>query len=617
MTRKIGSNKFLNSVKERNKKTLVLLNTNKGIKYIYQENFNNGTFRITEPGNYKLYEDIVFSPNKQYDYKPHPDQLNYPTRGAYVLGFFAVITIEVSGVNLDLNGYSISVSEEFNQHQRFASIIELGNSPFNTKQGPANFGELNKAPQNIVIHNGKIGLSPHHGIRGNNNKSLVIRNITFENFEVAAISLHGCSNVLIENLYISGVNKRVFSLSQYSQCLFIMPFLEKLLKTDENYKFNNKTIREIYDEMILDVKKYKEYVFTNTEYDGFFKNKKLLPDGNVYGILLSTKGVAVGDMMEERTEKSIGNENITINNVIIKDIISQSVQIKGIKNDKRSLEPSYVGKFITGPVGDVLKINKVMDDENKYKGDCLSDAQFILSKRLLEFPDEKYGRVSITKQLIEWAESGSDFDSLDLYMVNDHDSMGHVMKGNHGIFINCGKNINLTNVTIKNVENYGSDDNRFIDNFKEFENSGEILKETVIIRGTRNLGVKARKNEQGITNIIRGYKEMPEGQENPAIGKLFIDDRYVAINNTVVNTPREIGDQVLLKEKGEKIWVIVSRKVENDIKDKEDKSKLSSGICITGSESISGKNIFCKDIVSRYGNSHNILKKNINKDINI
>ena len=86
----------------------------------------------------------------------------------------------------------------------------------------------------------------------------------------------------------------------------------------------------------------------------------LLPDGNVYGILLSTKGVAVGDMVEERTENSIGNENITIRNVLIKDIISQSIQIKGIKNDKRSLEPSYVGKFITGPVGDVLKINKVI-----------------------------------------------------------------------------------------------------------------------------------------------------------------------------------------------------------------------------------------------------------------
>jgi hypothetical protein len=276
-----------------------------------------------------------------------------------------------------------------------------------------------------------------------------------------------------------------------------------------------------------------------------------------------------------------------------------------------------VGKFVTGPVGDVLKINKVINDENKYIGDCLSDAQFILSKRLLEYPDEKYGQVSITKQLIDWAESGSDLESLGLYMVNDHDSMGHVMKGNHGIFINCGKNINLTNISIRNVENYGSDDNRFADNFKEFEGEGEVIKETVIVRGSRNLGVKSRKNERGITNIISGYKEMKNNEVNPALGKLFIDDKYIAINNNIVNTPKEVGEQVTIKEKGERIWVIVSRKVENDIKDKEDNSKLSTGICITGSENISGNNIFCKDIISRYGNSHTILQKNINKNINI
>jgi PDZ domain-containing secreted protein len=129
--------------------------------------------------------------------------------------------------------------------------------------------------------------------------------------------------------------------------------------------------------------------------------------------------------------------------------------------------------------------------------------------------------------------------------------------------------------------------------------------------------VKARKNELGITNIISGYKEMKDGEKNPAIGKLFIDDRYVAINNNLVHNPKEIGEEVISKKRGEKIWVIVSRKLDNDIKDKEDKSKLSSAICISGSESISGKNINCKDIISRYGKAYNILKKNINKDISI
>lgn len=623
MVNKLGSNKFINSVKQKNKLTVKYLDELKGIRYIYQKHFSNGTYRITKPGYYKLFEDIVFHPNPDNGYKPKSIQKDlYPTMGAYVLGFFAVITVEVSNVTLDLNGHEISVSEEFNQHQRFASIIELGNSPFNTKQGPANFGDLNTAPQNISISNGKIGMSPHHGIRGNNNKNLKIKNITFEDFEVAAISLHGCCNVLIEDISINGINKKVHSLSQYSQCLFIMPFLERLLKIDENYTFNNKTVKYIYDDMKREIKKYRNHVFNYKEYDGFFKNKKLLPDGNVYGILLHTKGVAVGDMLEERTEDSVGNENIVVRNVTIKNLISQSIQIKGLKNEKRSLEPSYIGKFLTGPVGDVLKINKIMNEKNIYEGDCLSDGQFLLAKRKLEFPDEKYGRVSITKELVNWAETKQNFSDLNLYMVNDHDSMGHVMKGNHGIFISCGKNIFLTNIKIENVENYGDDDNRFADRFKELENNGEILKETSIIRGKRNLGVKSRKNnketdKEGSALIINDYKEMPDGEINPAIGKLFIDDKFVAINNNIVKTSKEIGEEVISKEKGEEIWVIVSRTLEKDVKDKEDKSKLSSGICLTGCEKINGTRIYIDKIYSRYGNSYKILQKNVNRDINI
>lgn len=622
MVKRLGSNKFVNSVKQKNKLTVKYLDELKGVQYIYQKYFNDGTYKITKPGYYKLFENIVFHPNPDNEFKPKSTQKElYPTMGAYVLGFFAVITIETSNVTLDLNGYDISVSEEFNQHQRFASIIELGNSPFNTKQGPANFGELNTAPENIKIMNGSIGRSPHHGIRGNNNKYLILRNISFQDFEVAAISLHGCCNTLIEDININGINKKVFSLSQYSQCLFIMPFLERLLKIDENYTFNNKTVREIYDDMNNEIKNYKNYVFNHKEYDGFFKNKELLPDGNVYGILLHTKGVAVGDMLEERTEDSIGNENIVLRNINIKNLISQSIQIKGLKNGKRSLEPSYIGKFITGPVGDVLKINKIMDESNTYSGDCLSDGQFLLAKRKLEFPDEKYGRVSITKQLIDWAETKQNFNDLNLYMVNDHDSMGHVMKGNHGILVSCGKNIFLTNIKIQNVENYGDDDNRFTDNFKELENEGEILKETSIIRGRRNLGVKSRKNNitdpDGIALVIKDYKEMPDGEINPAIGKLFIDDKFVAINNNIVKTSKEVGDQVISKQKGEEIWIVVSRKVENDIKDREDKSKLSTGICLTGCEKITGSHLNIDNIYSKYGNSHKILKKNINRDINI
>jgi len=617
MPRKLGSNKYLNNIKMKNKSVTKYLDELNGVKYLHQRDFDEGTYRITTSGSYKLYENIVFRPNFNNGYKPKNSQINKYPRGAYVLGFFAVITIEVSNVKLDLNGYEICVSEEFNQHQRFASIIECGNSPFNTKQGPANFGTLNNAPNNIAIFNGKIGKSPHHGIRGNNNEKLVLKNLMFEDFEVAAISLHGCKDVLIENTKIDGVNRNVHSLSQYSQSLFILPFLKMIIEKDKNYRFDNKTVQTVYNNLIQEIDKFKHHIFYNKPYDGFFKNKNGLPDGNVYGILLHVKGVAVGEMLEERNELTLGNENIIIRNVTINNIESQSIQIKGLKNEetKKSLEKSYIGNFYTGPVGDVLKINKIMDDKNIYKGNYLSDAQLLIAKRYNEHTNEKYGSINIPDKIIEWAETKNKFENLN--MISNHDSMGHFMKGNHGILISCGKNIYLSNIKIDNVVNYGEDDTRFsLDPFKHLLKEGHVLKEHMIVRGNKNIGTKSRHNEFGQSLIVRKYKEMENNEINPAIGKILIDDEYVGINNKPIYTSLEFGKEVVSKERGDELWLVVMRNLENDT-DKSSNAKLSSGICITGCEKIYGTSIEIKNIDSKYGEQYKILKKNINNDIYI
>lgn len=508
MTRR-NSDKFLNSVKERNKKTIEYIDKLNNIKYLYQRDFSEGTYRITKPGKYKLYENIVFHPNANNGFKPRNDQSNKYPRGGYVLGFFAVITIEAPNVSLDLNKYRISVSEEFNQNQRFASIIECGNSPFLTKQGPANFGEFNSPPSNITIFNGHIGLSPHHGIRANKNNGVVLRNLSIDNFEVAAISLHGCKNVLIDNVNILGTSRNVYSLSKYSQSLFILPFLEKIIEKDKYFVFKNRYAGEYYNDLLDEIERFQKYIFYKKDYNGLFKNETKQADGNSYGILLHTSGIATGKMMEERTEESEGNENITIRNCKIKNIISQSVEILGIKNDKRLMEKSYVGKLMTGPVGDVFSLSNTFDKNDNYKGDLLNDVQLLIAKRKLENIDgEKYGSTSITKDIINWAENNSSFQFLkNIYVEDGHDSMGHVMKGNHGILISCGRNINLSNITIENVENLSKD------------------------------------------NI-------------------------------------------------------------------SDLSKLSCGICTTGSEIINGRNIKIRNIKSTFGESHAILKKNTNKEIN-
>ena len=109
--------------------------------FLYNKDFENGTYLIENAGYYVLKENIVFNPNPNDDYFPKPSQQKYQTPG-FSLGFFAVIAIYASGVYLDLNGFTISASKEFALQQRFFSIIELANAPFIFSEGPGVFSCL-------------------------------------------------------------------------------------------------------------------------------------------------------------------------------------------------------------------------------------------------------------------------------------------------------------------------------------------------------------------------------------------------------------------------------------------------------------------------------------------
>lgn len=157
----------------------------KDIVYLSNEDFLYGTYRITECGRYVLTEDIILNFNKpsiefNYDSGDSPNTYNldnlywFPTNeqqesgqyfglndfwGPYSIGFMAGITIETNKVTLDLNGYKISMDYEFYLQQRFFAIIELANKQFESKQGPVDFGRDDLCSSNIIIKNGKLGLS--------------------------------------------------------------------------------------------------------------------------------------------------------------------------------------------------------------------------------------------------------------------------------------------------------------------------------------------------------------------------------------------------------------------------------------------------------------------------
>ena len=191
-------------------------NTPEAIIHLRQSDFIGGTVRITRPGIYVLQEDIVFEPNPHHDFFPTPNQIisgQYPvgSKGAYHLGFFAAITIETEGVILDLNGYTVQQSKLHNLQQRFYANIELANAPFIANQGPADFTteSIYRAATKVLVCNGTLGLSSHHGIHGNAMKEIFLHKLIISDFEVAGIALNGATISILHKITIQHVSQHI------------------------------------------------------------------------------------------------------------------------------------------------------------------------------------------------------------------------------------------------------------------------------------------------------------------------------------------------------------------------------------------------------------------------
>ena len=456
-------------------------NTPKSIILLKQSDFNNGTVRIRIPGIYVLTENIIFSPNEGVDdFLPRADQSGlYPTNmmGPYHLGFFAAITVETDNVIIDMNGFSLSQSEKHSFQQRFYANIELANSPFVTKQGPSNFqgGTPYKAANNVLIYNSNLnkasylGRSSHHGIHANVANNVVIYNIHFKDYEVAAIALNGTTLGILSDIYALKTKKEVPILSTYSQARFIRTFLKSIASTQPTLTLNNKKINDIYATLKNDLDyTFNQFFSTNPTSlnnipdnfeDGrsnYFKNKNLGYDANVYGIVLNVRGVVINDFFKERTNEMIGNENIHLDNINISNVCSHPIEIIGV-NSNPSTGLAYGGKSQAGPLGDILEITNIQNkDTGKYMGTGLSDAQLIIKKSEI-----KTKTLNIQDDIVSWSENGSDIKTIinsdSYYYVGGGDSMGHHMKGNIGLFISAGQNITGKNININNIDNKGTD----------------------------------------------------------------------------------------------------------------------------------------------------------------
>mmetsp|Transcript_97136 Transcript_97136/g.178041 ORF Transcript_97136/g.178041 Transcript_97136/m.178041 type:complete len:583 (+) Transcript_97136:88-1836(+) len=456
--------------------------------YLYAGDFEGGTYRITKPGKYTLYQDVVFEPRGSDvtdTLFPKADSTKYPQYGGYFLGFFAAITVEANDVEIDCRGHEIKMSERFHKHQRFFSVIELASKPFISGQGPPQFSShittkgAVKSARKVLIENCKFGLSSHHGIHGNENYDVTLRNIKIYDFEVGGVALNGASKVHIDGADIGPSLANTFR-NPLSQAIFVDHLANTLLpnhkhlksyveETDVTLRGKTRKISEVFAhlrEELRDFLKGKNEVF------GAGDN---LPDGSaIYGVLLHRRGVAIGEF-------GSGCALDPIDHMVGSPVTLSNIQIHDLKLAADQVTRTVIGKGpqLMGPAGDVFQVTELWNKNSNfsYQGNSLSDAQLALAKlkdevsklwalHPITYEDAKYyfGAINLPPQVREWAAGelgGLDFKAslmAENAFTCNGDSMSHVNKGVVGMRLEFQKDVEINNITIKSLMNVGKED---------------------------------------------------------------------------------------------------------------------------------------------------------------
>ena len=472
----------------------VVMAQDAAVTLLTQADFESGTYKISEPGIYRLAEDISFNPHPvgspgedgvtpldAYNAGlPFRSQLGMGESqfapAAYGLGYFAAIAIFADGVTLDLNGHTIEQSAEHALLQRFFAVLELADRPFVPGQGPHGFGATIRSATNLTIKNGTIGRSSHHGIHGNGNRNVKIKNVDFVDFEVAALALNG-----VEGLKVIDTNARnredVPVIGTFSNARFIAPYLDWLVMTNSPTTLRvqgvdlsageiqaalRASVNAVFEDVIEDGEGFIDPVEHPDAY-ALYHNWHGIIDGNSYGFLVNPLGVAVNGFPKRTAANP--SRDIVFRDVSISSqraFINEVVAIK--QGSGPAIDPIgavFMLKNTHPDTGAPITVTSLEDGTATYQGNALANAQALVAKAAHngEFPPFlNVSRLNITPQVVAWIESEGVLSDLvptpSDYLCNG-DTMFHVNKGVIGFKIDGAVGVRMRDVEAENLENLG------------------------------------------------------------------------------------------------------------------------------------------------------------------
>eukprot|EP00485_Elphidium_margaritaceum_P008249 CAMPEP_0202688380 /NCGR_PEP_ID=MMETSP1385-20130828/3905_1 /ASSEMBLY_ACC=CAM_ASM_000861 /TAXON_ID=933848 /ORGANISM="Elphidium margaritaceum" /LENGTH=1949 /DNA_ID=CAMNT_0049343345 /DNA_START=200 /DNA_END=6049 /DNA_ORIENTATION=+ len=463
----------------------LLYTVDNNIVHLCTDDFVAGTYRITNPGTYILDCDIEFEPNpplnadenpndyNEYGWFPLPEQEDdYATGfidnsyvGEYQLGFIAAVTIESDNVVFDLNGYTIEQSKVFYLQQRFFSVFLLNNKNFIEGQGPVFFGAEFKTVSNIIIKNGVIGRSSHHGILSRQTSNLLIEDISFHDFDVAGISLSGFDGVIMRNLDIGPNNQDCPVTGRYLHARAMLPRYKQLVEEhgDQNILINGekRSIRSVIDRVVDSMNVIYNKEILGYEYDEDdelyqlamleFGNDNISPrvsDGSVvYGVLLNGYGGAVmGLGSAPKVATGVQMENVNIHDFVLNPI------------EKCKFALSNSPFTVRGPFADVFDADMAsfVDEDGflHYVGTPFSDAQLAFARATTSW--SALSHTDMGKRFQRWTSGELQLDyQNDVEWSCNTDIQLHVQKGPIGLRVDGISDVRLSNIAIQNLVNIG------------------------------------------------------------------------------------------------------------------------------------------------------------------
>ncbi len=415
-----------------------------GTTKLYQEDFDNGTYRIKTGGYYKIKENIEFNPTGT-----RPDEP--------IGGWFTIISIETSqAVVLDLEGHTVKESLVYfnNRTLIFFSIIELDNSVlpgaiFRTSPpAPTTFtGETNfVSGSNFIIRNGFLSRSSHWGIRGSINDNFFIHNLSIDDYQLAAISITGPSNYLITNICIDGIKTAITARG-------ILATIDTTLAILAGFAQDPSVLQALIA--------FQAFVAQNPQ---VFRTPVQYPDASaLYGIQVTLPIVPGGEVFPVTVEscelsnlisKVPRGKNAIISNIRIKNLIHQPIEVPAVGS---LLQPNLILLPLVGIVG-VLRWEDIFDNNGNFAPNDYIKGIAVAAGLLLTIRPQPPGL--FPANILDILNSIINSDE-NLFFQNARPTFGRdiqagIIKGLFNIRFDCNDNSIISNITGENSKGIGA-----------------------------------------------------------------------------------------------------------------------------------------------------------------